>query len=53
MAMGSALYYKVGALPKRDVSNRFEAVQLKFEEGVICFLLNLHGFSLSPLRQNM
>jgi hypothetical protein len=51
--MVSALYYKVGDVPKRDVSYLFEVVQLKFEVGLLGFWLNVLGCKLSPLGGNV
>ena len=51
--MGSALLYKVGAVPISDVSNWYEMFQTKMEEGVFGFWLKLLGFSLSPLGENV
>jgi hypothetical protein len=51
--MVSVLYYKVGAIPKRDVSYLFEVVQLKFEVGLLGFWLNVLGCKLSPLGGNV
>ena len=51
--MVSASWYKVGALPKVDLSYWFEVFQSKFEVGLLGFWLKVLGCKLSPLGENV